>query len=1217
MQIRRILLRNLHSIRSEVEIDFTISPLSDTGLFAITGDTGAGKTTILDAITLAMYGKVCRKSRPEDVLSHGAEEGMAECDFEAAGRKIRCQWQVRIPKSKKENPAPVIERSVAEWVEARQEFIVVAQRKKTEVDAFIEEVSGLDFERFTRSAMLAQGDFAAFLKAAPKERSELLERITGTEIYSDLSKAAQERYNIEKAKLADLVVKKDDLKVFSKEELKERKAILKEKELAAKTTRTELEAAKNALHWLRQVVQLRQRNEAAAAELLVLEIEKTKLESDEKRLAQHRLTLPLHPTLARLDDKSEEVAKLEKSVAIFTQNQIGEAAAASTAAVAFGEKTAKLEGLKSEQPAALKRFDEVMAMDAKLSSLMDSHAKMQASWKETVSRKTVNEQQIAEQKKKESEYAANLNQLDNWLKTNEVWASLPQDLKAITIYEETLRENLLGKKKLAEDSKSFLENGQKAKAEATKLEANLTQEKTSLDLLLASFEKKAPKNFAPNRQDLLEKLAREIDQLGTQHQNFIKLNSLNSDYRSALNQLGQLETRLSELRQQELWFDKSLLTAYEEAEEWEQQLAYRREIFNQQMLLANYEKDRANLSNGDPCPLCGSIHHPFRSHEVKPFVDEARNDLEAAEKTQRERQLERNVLLKKHIEINTQIQQLEGVDGGEIGKLEIQIGQLEQRLSAFLPGLDGDDFSRSHGDWLVKKLDNFEVELAEKKSVREHLANLNGQISTKEMAVRMLENQLKEAHFAQQQNERSHLDREAGLTDLAAKFAEATGQLDKLVSKYGHQFSLETARQMFSELKTKEDDFSTKKTSRDNCERQLGLTRQSLEQLATAQAELSEKSSQLETETQQLKADLEALRAKRVAAFGEKNPIAEREKLMNEVEFAERELSTARTQHEQAKERLALTKQQLESDGKQLEASKKAVTELEKTLAAGLAKAGFESLAALRSAILPVQEAERIEALAERLKLREVAVQQEAKSAKTALEAVEAKPLTTKSEPEINAKVEVLDAELQALQQKVGALNQQLKDNEARKAEGETILQKIDNQRIEYNRWAAVHDLIGSHDGAKFRKFAQGLTLQKLVQLANTHLENLYGRYFVVKRPGEDLELDIVDTYQADNMRSMMTLSGGESFLVSLSLALGLSDLAGRNANIRSLFIDEGFGTLDEQTLDLAISTLENLQAKGKTIGIISHVKELKERISTQVRVLKKGGGTSVVEVIG
>jgi DNA repair protein SbcC/Rad50 len=306
----------------------------------------------------------------------------------------------------------------------------------------------------------------------------------------------------------------------------------------------------------------------------------------------------------------------------------------------------------------------------------------------------------------------------------------------------------------------------------------------------------------------------------------------------------------------------------------------------------------------------------------------------------------------------------------------------------------------------------------------------------------------------------------------------------------------------------------------------------------------------------------------------------------------------------------------LESVGAQLEANKKSLTDLENTLQAGLTKAGFESVAALRNAVLTTAAAERIETVAEQMKLRELEVRQEAKSAKTALETALAKPLTEAPEAEVEEKVLSLDAELQSLQQEIGALNQQLKDNENRKATGETILQQIEIQQLEYNRWAAVHDLIGSHDGSKFRKFAQGLTLQKLVQLANVHLENLYGRYFVVKRPGEDLELDIVDTYQADNMRSMMTLSGGESFLVSLALALGLSDLAGRNANIRSLFIDEGFGTLDEQTLDLAISTLENLQAKGKTIGIISHVKELKERITTQVRVLKKGGGTSVVEVV-
>ena len=159
--------------------------------------------------------------------------------------------------------------------------------------------------------------------------------------------------------------------------------------------------------------------------------------------------------------------------------------------------------------------------------------------------------------------------------------------------------------------------------------------------------------------------------------------------------------------------------------------------------------------------------------------------------------------------------------------------------------------------------------------------------------------------------------------------------------------------------------------------------------------------------------------------------------------------------------------------------------------------------------------------------------------------------------------------------------------------------------------------MIGSENGKKFRVFVQSLTLRQLVNLANLHLEKLTGRYVIDKTKDDLLDLDIIDTWHSSNRRSMNTLSGGESFLASLALALGLSDMAGKNTQIKSLFIDEGFGTLDEGTLDVAINTLENLQSQGKTIGVISHVKELKERISTQIQVKKKGNGYSRVEVVG
>ena len=198
----------------------------------------------------------------------------------------------------------------------------------------------------------------------------------------------------------------------------------------------------------------------------------------------------------------------------------------------------------------------------------------------------------------------------------------------------------------------------------------------------------------------------------------------------------------------------------------------------------------------------------------------------------------------------------------------------------------------------------------------------------------------------------------------------------------------------------------------------------------------------------------------------------------------------------------------------------------------------------------------------------------------------------------------------------LGSLEQQLKnDDEAlkRRAAGGAELQAAETESL---RWGRLKELIGSADGAKFSRFAQSLTLRQLIDLANHHLAVLSPRYRLMAAAGDELDLRIVDLYQANTDRPMESLSGGESFLASLALALGLSELASRHHPIDSLFIDEGFGTLDTETLEVALSALENLRSQGKTIGLISHVDLLKERLTTQVRVLRGAGGTSRIEVV-
>jgi len=165
-------------------------------------------------------------------------------------------------------------------------------------------------------------------------------------------------------------------------------------------------------------------------------------------------------------------------------------------------------------------------------------------------------------------------------------------------------------------------------------------------------------------------------------------------------------------------------------------------------------------------------------------------------------------------------------------------------------------------------------------------------------------------------------------------------------------------------------------------------------------------------------------------------------------------------------------------------------------------------------------------------------------------------------------------------------------------------------------RWEKMHELIGSSAGDKFQLFAQSLTLDALLGNANAHLAELAPRYQLERAPGANLELQVVDRDMADEVRSVNSLSGGETFLVSLALALGLSALSSRSTRVESLFIDEGFGTLDPQTLDTALATLDALQAAGRKVGLISHVAGMAERIGVLVQVKPHGSGSSRVEVV-
>ena len=284
------------------------------------------------------------------------------------------------------------------------------------------------------------------------------------------------------------------------------------------------------------------------------------------------------------------------------------------------------------------------------------------------------------------------------------------------------------------------------------------------------------------------------------------------------------------------------------------------------------------------------------------------------------------------------------------------------------------------------------------------------------------------------------------------------------------------------------------------------------------------------------------------------------------------------------------------------------LTEAAATWQSALAASPFADFDAYAAALLPPEERQRLTQFKEALHSAQQQAEALLRDAQGKQARLSAQALTPLPLEDIVAALAALDAQRTALSEQIGAHREGLASDTKRRENQQTLYEEISLQTAETDIWQRLDGLIGSARGDKYRKFAQGLTLDHLLLLANRHLARLHGRYLLRRKARGELELDIVDAWQGEVARDTRTLSGGESFLVSLALALSLSDLVSNKTSIDSLFLDEGFGTLDGDTLDIALDALDTLNASGKMIGVISHVESLKERIPAQIRV-EKGGG--------
>ena len=278
---------------------------------------------------------------------------------------------------------------------------------------------------------------------------------------------------------------------------------------------------------------------------------------------------------------------------------------------------------------------------------------------------------------------------------------------------------------------------------------------------------------------------------------------------------------------------------------------------------------------------------------------------------------------------------------------------------------------------------------------------------------------------------------------------------------------------------------------------------------------------------------------------------------------------------------------------------------------------GITDFAALKQAELKDKEAGRIKAEKEDFNKRKISLETQSKSLDAELENLQAKDKTKDSLGSINQFIAEISNKKDKMLEEIGAWQNQIKSDDANKKAVGKLIKELEKLKVELDDWALLNRLIGDKTGTKFSNYAQNITLKHLLGIANRRLTNLFDRY-LLDMPKDDGELLIVDTYQGNIQRGVSTLSGGESFMVSLALALSLSDMASKNVVLESLFIDEGFSTLDPEMLDLAMNTLDKIQSETqKTVGIISHVESLKDRIDVQIQLDKNARGFSTIQIVG
>jgi exonuclease SbcC len=1193
MKILGVKFKNINNLAGEWEIRFDRPPLSDTRLFAIVGPNGSGKSSILDALTLALYGETSRLRSPEsEILSRQIDDSYSEATFSVGDALYRSRWSVRRTNGGAESPQMTLAR--LDNGEAVLEDRVVRVRDR------LAELTGLDFKRFCCSILLAQGKYAAFLNALEAERADILEEIIGPEMAQELAESIRSRAEIESERLHQMKEAAANFPFPAKARIEEIRQSYEQAQEDIRETDRSIEDLQATQAWLKRLERLEAAEIEAHEALAEAKAHYGKARSDLQSLERARLIKPLEEGLKSLDALKADADAVQSQLSRLENDAPSVEARIHELEERLQEIAVELDKTSKEIEERGGDLDDASLRDREIAAESQRFLEMVSEYEAAERSRKENLQQQADVEQQTATIESRRQALQGWIEDHKADADLQTDISAL----ESLLTRLI-----SIDAK--LDNCRAQKAGAVEAEAGIAKE-------LEQAERAAQK--VRNRVERLTIRKADRDHSLRELLGGGDLESLTAYLHTRKEKLSVCRELVKiGRRYRELGVSKDVLEILARSRAEQDSLSHA--LAREQAGLAELEgqvrrrdavrrlgAERTELRSAEPCPLCGALDHPYADKGAPDFTDLDRTIQERDRKI-RELQEDLDSLGTRSSGLQAQAETAASIraewekmsERGDVAwpveNVDLVVNEtlaLTQEIKSLKSRIRRARWQRWRAGWTGRALQR----KAEKLSMKEQAKDrLQGDYESQQA---ILANVTGELQNLEEEERAAQLE----LTELLQRCGEPA-------PKPGAEMDLA------QQIRRRYDIYRRRAKERDALAEQLRFLDARKEALTGELQRLQERLEALGAETRSVQERISSAKTERAVRYGSMDPIRERQTLQDAIDRRTTEQAELKQEIEMLRQRLLESQESLPQLHDRAQTTQAALEETGQKLLAEAVALGSGSLDEVRKLLLLLEEGPGI---VERHTAAEKALADATSRADTAhntLESARSERETGDSPDAVQRKISEETKRRSLLQQELEAIKRTIKEQSDAEREYRELLQAVAAQEKIYAEATAEQKKLQTQDGAQNRRELQRLMIERLIEQTNRHLILLNGRYTLrLSAAGAGLDLQVADALQGVDNRSVKTLSGGESFVLSLCLALGLSDIAARNRKIESLFLDEGFGALDDEMLQAVLSALKGLRANGKTVGVISHVKRLADAIPTQIRVQKESSGLSRITVV-